>query len=245
VFAASVFTSRIDDPAAVYLTPQDFGVRADGTADDSAGIQAAIDKAAASPNGGIVFVPAGRYRLTRTIYVWRAVRVIGYGPRRPVFVLADDTPGFQKGIGLMVMFSGGRRGASPATTGGRVPFPPPGTVPPDPNIPDANQGTFYSGMSNIDFEIGKGNPAAVAIRFHVAQHGLLSHMDFRIGSGLAALTEIGNVVQDLRFYACKSTASRARSCRQPPDPRFPRPVAGAGPLPARQAGGAPSIRASG
>ncbi len=63
-----------------------------------------------------------------------------------------------------------------------------------------NHGTFYSGMSNIDFEIGNGNPAAVAIRFHVAQHGVLSHMDFRMGSGLAALTEIGNVVQDLRVY---------------------------------------------
>src|SRR6266542_2737053 len=55
-------------------------------------------------------------------------------------------------------------------------------------------------MSNIDFEIGEGNPAAVAIRCHVAQHGVLSHMDFRVGSGLAALTEIGNVGRDLRMY---------------------------------------------
>ena len=55
-------------------------------------------------------------------------------------------------------------------------------------------------MSNIDFEIGDGNPAAVAIRFHVAQHGVLSHMDFHVGSGLAALTEIGNEAEDLRFY---------------------------------------------
>ncbi len=55
-------------------------------------------------------------------------------------------------------------------------------------------------MSNIDFEIGDGNPAAIAIRFHVAQHGYLSHMDFHIGSGLAALTEIGNEGEDLHFY---------------------------------------------
>ena len=110
-FAVSVFTRRPDDPAAVYLTAQEFGVRGDGTTDDSAAIQAAIDKATATPNGGIVFVPAGRYRLTRTIYVWRGVRVIGYGATRPVFVLADNTPGFQKGIGLMVMFtSAGRPG---------------------------------------------------------------------------------------------------------------------------------------
>ena len=81
-----------------------------------------------------------------------------------------------------------------------MPFPPPGSVPPRDDIPDASPVTFYPAMSNIDFEIGAGNPAAVAIRFHVAQHGYLSHMDFHIGSGLAALTQIGNQVEDLRFY---------------------------------------------
>lgn len=55
-------------------------------------------------------------------------------------------------------------------------------------------------MSNIDFEIGEGNQAAVAIRFHVAQHAYLSHMDFHIGSGLAALTQVGNEAEDLHFY---------------------------------------------
>jgi hypothetical protein len=55
-------------------------------------------------------------------------------------------------------------------------------------------------MSNIDFEIGDGNPAAIAIRFHAAQHAYLSHMDFHTGSGLAALTQIGNEAEDLRFY---------------------------------------------
>jgi hypothetical protein len=99
--AASVFITRVDDPAAVYVTAQDFGVKGDGRTDDTAGIQAAIDKAA-TMNGGIVFVPSGRYRLTRTIFVWRAVRVIGYGATRPVFVLAIgriDVP--QRPIGLV------------------------------------------------------------------------------------------------------------------------------------------------
>ncbi len=68
------------------------------------------------------------------------------------------------------------------------------------DIADANPGTFYSAMSNIDFEIGDGNPAAIAIRFHVAQHAFLSHMDFHTGSGLAALTQIGNEAEDLHFY---------------------------------------------
>src|ERR1035438_8620037 len=44
-------------------------------------------------------------------------------------------------------------------------------------VVDANEFTFYSGISNLDFEIGDGNPAAIAIRYHVAQHCYLSHMD--------------------------------------------------------------------
>ena len=99
----------------------------------------------------------------------------------------------------MVMFTGARSGFGPRN-GGRIPFPPPGSVPTNDAIADANPGTFYSAMSNIDFEIGDGNPAAIAIRFHVAQHAYLSHMDFHIGSGLAALTEIGNEAEDLHFY---------------------------------------------
>jgi pectate lyase-like protein/SMP-30/gluconolaconase/LRE-like protein len=198
---ASVFTSRLEDPRAVYVTPEAFGVRGDGASDDSEALQRALDKAAAAGEGGVVFLPAGRYRLTRTLYVWRGVRVIGYGATRPAFVLADETPGYQKGLGLMVMFTNAARpGAPPPPGNTRVPFPPPGSVPPRDDIPDASPVTFYPAMSNVDFEIGARNPAAVAIRFHVAQHGYLSHMDFHVGSGLAALTQIGNQVEDVRFY---------------------------------------------
>jgi len=149
-----------------------------------------------------VFVPSGRYRITHTVYLWRGVRLIGYGRTRPVFVLPPNTPGYRKGMGLMVMFSG----LSPdmmawaRAHGFRAPFPPPGTVPPDPNIPDANPGTFYSAISNIDFRIDRGNPAAVAIREHAAQHAYLAHMDFDIGSGLAAIYEVGNESEDLHFH---------------------------------------------
>ncbi len=194
-WATSVFTSRPDDPAAVYVDP----ANTQGAADHTALLQAAIDRAGASPLGGIVFVASGRYLITRTLIVWRAVRIVGYGATRPVLVLPERTPGFQAGIGLMVHFTSAGPGAARRPGGGRVPFPPAGLVPPA-EIPDANQGTFYSSMMNVDVEIGEGNPAAVAIRFHVAQHGVLAHMDFHTGSGLAAITDIGNVGQGLRFY---------------------------------------------
>jgi sugar lactone lactonase YvrE len=197
-FAASVIATRLDDPQAVYLTAGEFGAHADGTTDDSAALQAAIDKAGSGPQG-ILFVGPGRYRLTRTVYVPPSVRVFGYGPTRPVFVLAPNTPGFQKGVGTMVMFTGSRAGRG-GGRGFRVPFPPPDSVPPNAGISDAGPSTFYSAISNIDFEIGDGNPAAVAIRCHFAQHSYLSHMDFHIGSGLAGLTEVGNEAEDLHFF---------------------------------------------
>ena len=203
--AASYYPVRLEDAKAVYLTPNNFPVHGDGTADDSAAIQAAIDRAA-QRGEGIVFVPSGRYRVTRTIYLWPAVRVIGYGQTRPVFVLADNTPGYLQGLGYMFLFAGGKPRAQ-SQPGPRIDFATgrpaeaiAGTVPPDASIPDANPGTFYSAMSNVDFEIGRGNPAAVAIRFHVAQHCYLAHMDFWIGSGLAALKDIGNEGEDLHFH---------------------------------------------
>src|SRR6185312_6389605 len=64
---------------------------------------------------------------------------------------------------------------------------------------DANEFTFYSGIMNIDFEIGPGNPAAIAVRFHVAQHSFLEHMRFQVGSGRAALEDVGNGAIDLKI----------------------------------------------
>jgi sugar lactone lactonase YvrE len=199
----SYYPHRPDDPAAVYLTKDNFPVHADGVTDDSAAIQTAIDKVEDEHGEGILFIPEGKYRITRTIYVWPSVRIIGYGATRPLFLLADNTPGYQQGIGYMFFFTGGRPGGrhwhprAPANPN-RPPFE--GTVPPANSVVDANPGTFYSAMSNVDFDLGNGNPAAAAIRFHVAQHCFLTHIDFQIKSGLTALKDVGNEAEDLHFY---------------------------------------------
>jgi Pectate lyase superfamily protein len=107
---ASVYTERIDDSRAVYLTRSEFGVRADGKNDDTEALQAAINKVQETTGEGILFVPEGRYRITRTVYVWPGIRVIGYGRTRPVMVLADNTPGYQKGVADMFFYAGYRPG---------------------------------------------------------------------------------------------------------------------------------------
>ncbi len=181
LFAASYYPASPEDPKAVYLTPDKFPVQADGVADDSGPLQQAIDRVQETTTQGILFVPSGRYRLTRTLYVWPGIRLIGFGPTRPAFVLSAHTPGFEKEPAYMVIFTGNR--------------PAPGAKP-----EDANPGTFYSAISNVDIEIGEGNPGAVGVRARYAQHCFLAHMDFRIGSGLAGIHDGGNVAQDVHFY---------------------------------------------
>ncbi len=198
----SAFRSAPNDPRAITVR-----AKGDGVADDSAAIQQAIDAAAAKPGGGIVFLPSGRHRITRSLYIWPGVRMFGVGRSRPVLLLAANTPGFQKGVGSMVLFAGNNpRGTTldnwgnPIKGAPTVPVPPPNSVPFDANIADANSGTFYSALSNIDFEIGEGNPAATGVRQHTAQHTYLSHIDFRLGSALAGIYQVGNLGMDLRFF---------------------------------------------
>ena len=185
----SVLTTIPDDPSAIVVK-----AKGDGRADDAGALQAAIDAAAAKPGGGLVFLPSGRYRISRTLFLWPGVRLFGVGATRPEIVLGDATPGFQKGLANMVIFAGAK--PDPARA---VAFPPPGSVPFDKNVPDANSGTFYTAISNVDFRIGKDNPAATAIRFHAAQHTFVSHADFDIGSGLAGLYHVANEAEDLHF----------------------------------------------
>jgi len=198
-WAASVYTVRLQDPKAAYLDA--FGARGDGVADDSEAIQKAIDKVQETVGQGIVFVPEGRYRLTKTIFVWPSIRLIGYGAQRPVFVLADNTPGYQDRDkeNYMVFFAGGRPGAQ----GGRGGAAPGGSGrggQASGRPSDAGAGTFYSAMSNMDIEIGEGNPGAVGVRGTYAQHSFLAHMDFHIGSGIAGVHDTGNVMEDVRFF---------------------------------------------
>ncbi|MBT8398944.1 MAG: SMP-30/gluconolactonase/LRE family protein [Rhodothermia bacterium] len=176
----SFYTLRPDDPSA--LSVEMFGAVGDGVADDAEAIQAAIDSVNEQSRFGVVLVPAGRYRIGATLYIWKGIRLIGYGSERPALVLGPETPGFQEGDGrYMVHF------VSDRPREGRP-------------IRDANPGTFYSAISNIDIEIGDGNPAAIGVRSHFAQHSFLAHMDFRIGSGRAGVEKVGNEIDDCRFF---------------------------------------------
>jgi sugar lactone lactonase YvrE len=178
-WAASFYTQRPDDPKAVYVAPSG--------GDDTAALQKAINQVQETTGEGIVLLAPGQYHLTDTIHIWPGIRLIGYGTNRPVIVLPVGTPGFgDASHEKLVFWFTGRRPRNPETG--------------ESSIPDANPGTFYSALANFDIKIEAGNPGAVAVRAHYAQHCFLAHMDFHLGDALAGIHEGGNVVEDVHFF---------------------------------------------
>jgi SMP-30/Gluconolactonase/LRE-like region/Pectate lyase superfamily protein len=176
VLAASFYAEKLNDPKAVYLSPSG--------GDDTAALQNAVDRVQETTWQGIVLLAPGQYHLTNTIYIWPGIRLIGCGAERPEIVLPANTPGYGDALHEKVLiFFAGRR---PRNDG-------------DP-VPDASPGTFYSALANLDVEVEDGNPGAVVVRSHYAQHCFLAHMDFHLGSALAGIHEGGNVVEDVHFF---------------------------------------------
>lgn len=184
----SVFTDRPVDSAAVYFTPECFPIKPDGSTDVSDALQEALNTAKHKESGcGILFVPEGVYKLSKTIYIPSGVRLIGYGTKRPVFVLGKNSPGFQevthetnKGKYLFWFISGNYRSERP--------------------VNDANAGTFYSSLLNADIRIEDGNPNASGIRAHFAQHCSISNVTIHVGKGRAGIVDAGNHLENVSVF---------------------------------------------
>lgn len=184
----SVFRQRPQDPRAVYFTPDQYKITTDGRTDVSDALQSAIRTVKTRYNFGVVFIPEGKYLITKTIYIPTAVRLIGYGKTRPLFVLGANSPGFQKADSAdkgkaHYMFWFVNNLSQP---GGP--------------IYDAGASTFYSALSNVDIRIEDGNSAAVALRTHFAQHSYIAHVDIDAGHAKAGLYDVGNEMEDVRFF---------------------------------------------
>ena len=185
----SVFQEKPDDADAVYFTRTNFKITADGKTDVSDELQQAINKVKTEHNFGILFIPEGKYLVSKTLFIPQAVRLIGYGKNRPQIILAKNSTGFQ---------------AADTTDKGKAKymfwFVSSISKPGDP-IHDAGAGTFYSAINNINLKIEDGNPYAVALRAHFAQHSFIANVDINIGEGKAGLFDVGNAMNNVRFLA--------------------------------------------
>ena len=184
----SIYQQRLDDPDAVYFTTDNFKIATDGKTDVSEALQQAITEVKTKHNFGILFIPEGKYLISKTIFIPQAVRLIGYGKNRPQIILAKNSPGFQ---------------TADSTDKGHAKymfwFVSSLSKPGEP-VHDAGAGTFYSALSNINLKIEDGNPYAVAMRAHFAQHSFIAHTDINIGNGKAGLFDVGNAMEDVRFF---------------------------------------------
>ncbi|MGE4289859.1 MAG: glycosyl hydrolase family 28-related protein [Salinivirgaceae bacterium] len=190
--AQSVYTQMPDDPEAFYFTSDNFNIAPDGKHDVSEALQFAINKLKKEKNFGILFIPEGKYLISKTIYVPKAIRIIGYGVNRPEFILGKNTAAYQNENNYMFWFT------SNLVEEGQPPK-------------DATAGTFYSAISNINFRIEKGNPKAIALRTHFAQHSFVSHCNFYMGDGYAAIYDLGNEIENLKFYGGEYGISTSRT----------------------------------
>ncbi len=182
IYGKSIFPVMPKDTNAYVFTTEEFGADPAGKGDNTAAMQAVIDKLEGEVKNGIVFVPEGTYRFEGTVELWRGIRLIGFGENRPVFTVADNTPGFQGPDSKYIFHF-------------RVNKPGIGQ-----ELRDAQNTTFYNGIRNIDFKLGKGNPGLVACRFRVAQLCSIEDVDFYMEDNRAAVEMIGNEMERCRFF---------------------------------------------
>ena len=177
----SIYQTKLQDDKAIYLAPQ-------GQEDFSDVLQNAITQLKNKWENGIIFIEEGDYYFSKTVYIPRGIRLIGYGKNRPRLILRANSPGYDKPVEgdlFQSKYLFWFVGMIPQVGG---------------PIRDANPGTFYCCISNVNIIIEDGNPHAVAIRSHFAQHSFLSFLDIHIGSGKAGIVDVGNEMENIRFF---------------------------------------------
>ena len=179
--ATSLFKTRPADDLALDFTPENYGACPDGTKDNTEALQKAADEIAMGARIGIIFIPEGSYRFDGTVNLWPGIRLIGWGKKRPVFFVPDDSPAHQGPDSRYIIHFRDRK-----PTGDRP-------------LRDAQNTSFYGGMRNIDFDLGARNPGAVAARFRIAQLCSLEDMEFRIRDGRAGVEMFGNEIERCIF----------------------------------------------
>jgi len=163
-----------------FRSVRDFGAKGNGIADDTAAIQAAIDYqrgARYEKKPAVVYLPAGTYRISDTLILWKFTHLVGNPHAPPTIVLGANSPGF-----------GDPKRKKPAlvTTNGW-------NVDPKSRNWSANtdelggsaNNTFYTQIHHISVRIEPGNPGAVGILWRVAQ--ATSIRDVTIDAGDASV----------------------------------------------------------
>ena len=166
--------------AAGVLDVRDFGARGDGTTDDTAAIQAALDH---DPSGNrIVYLPPGTYRVSdqlrwppssdersRSGSAHKRTILQGAGRDRSVIRLQDNCPGFETAR------TEGKNGQRLSVPRGRgVVWT--GTAPAQ---------RFRNAVRDLTIDVGFGNAGAAALQFNANNQGRIENVTLRDGSAVS------------------------------------------------------------
>lgn len=141
------------------LNVKDFGAKGDGETDDTAALQAALDK---WPGGKtIVYLPPGTYVISDTLrwpdyrrgWEYKHVILMGAGPDRSTIKLQDRCSGYGDARKPKAMIWTGPKPAQ----------------------------RFHNGVEQLTIDSGRGNPGAIGLQFHANNTGKV--MSVRIRSG--------------------------------------------------------------
>ena len=157
VYTTPAWAENITFPAdAGVINVRDFGAKGDGKTDDTVAIQKAIDHYMGQFR--ILYFPNGTYLVTNKLSyggdIGRAKQFVmqGQSEAGTVIKLSDNAPGYEAGQRkfLLTMYEGGSTGQA-----------------------------FHNFIYNMTFDVGKGNPGAVALQWMNNNEGGLQDITLR------------------------------------------------------------------
>lgn len=98
-----VYTGVIQDKGGAVYNVRGYGAVGNGTTDDTTAIRNAI---AAVPDGGTLYIPTGKFRVTDTITINRAISIEGSGPGSVIWLDLNSTTKTGVVIGLLLPVQG-------------------------------------------------------------------------------------------------------------------------------------------
>ena len=163
-----------------------FGAVGDGIHDDTAALTAAIDFNRGGDAGSnqdksaaFVYLPAGTYRVTDTLVLWKWTKLAGNALCPPTLLLAPSSPGISNPAALkpFLVTNDGFNSTTSEHAWWRE----------DTESGGNTNDNFFTQLHHVNLEIGANNPGAVALTWNVAQQTSIRFVTIAAGSAAIGL----------------------------------------------------------